>query len=112
MTMLAVGDEEEAWPGFLGRVTDASVRTFDYAMHCLIFIVGLRRFPLATKNSSSQLASPLNKLHRRVEARRDVLIRILLFLRPQRSKEGVFGVVEATWLEKLDQEGWPNRLYE
>ena len=84
-------------------------------MHCLTLIVGLSRFPFSDEEFQFSVGltfDPKNKLHQRIEARRDVLIRILLFLGTQRSKEGVFGVKEPTWLEKLDQEGWPNRLYE
>jgi hypothetical protein len=115
MTTLAVDYEEEAWPGFLGRVTDASVRAFVSAMYSLSFIVGLSRLPFGDKAFQFSVGltfDPKNKLHRRIEARRDVLARILMFLGTQRSKKGVFKVKRPARLEKLDQEELRNKLPE
>jgi hypothetical protein len=107
MTMLAVDYEKEAWPGFLGRTTDASVRTFRSAMHCLGFIVALSRIPFGDsefKFSVGLKFDPKNRLHRRIEARRDVLVRILMFLGTQRSEKGVFRAQRPKWVKKLEQE--------
>jgi hypothetical protein len=92
MTMLAAGDEKVAWPGFLGRVTDASVRTLTYAMECLSLIVLLSRLPFGDEKLQFSVGltfDPKNKLHRQIEARRYVLIRILLLWPPNdRTRSG------------------------
>jgi hypothetical protein len=93
MTMLAVDHDRVAWPGFLGRVTDASVRTLIYAMQCLSLIVFLRRLPFGDERFQFSVGltfEPKNRLHRQIEARRYVLVRILQFLGTQRSRKGVF----------------------
>jgi hypothetical protein len=100
MTLLAANDEKLGWPGFLGRVTDASVRTLIYAMQCLSLIV-LSRLPFGDEKFQFLTFDPENKLHRQIEARRYVLLRILLFLGTRRSKEGVFKVRETAWLKKM-----------
>ena len=95
MTMLAVDHREEAWPGFLGRVTDASVRTLVYAMECLSLLVLLTRLPFGDERFQFSIGlafDPKNKLHRQIEARRHVLLRILLFLGKGASEKGVFKV--------------------
>jgi hypothetical protein len=93
MNLLAANDEKLAWPGFLGRVTDASVRTLIYAMQCLSLIV-LSRLPFGDEKFQFLTFDPKNKLHRQIEARRYVLLRILLFLGTRRSEKGVFKVRE------------------
>jgi hypothetical protein len=112
MTMLAVDNEEVAWPGFLGRVTDASVRTLIYAMQCLSLIVFLSRLPFGDKKFQFSVGltfDPKNKLHRQIEARRYVLVRILQFLGTQRSEKGVFKVKDPKGLKKWAQEELGNK---
>jgi hypothetical protein len=104
MTVLAVGDEKVAWPGFLGHVTDASVRTLTYAMQCLSLIVFLSRLPFGDERCRFSVGLTFdsrNKLHRQIEARRYVLIRILQFLGTRRSERGVFQVKQPARLK-----GW------
>jgi hypothetical protein len=115
MTMLAVNDEKVAWPGFLGRVTDASVRTLIYATQCLSLIVFLSRLPFGDKKFQFSVGltfDPKNKLHRQIEARRYVLVRILQFLGTQRSEKGVFKVKHPKGLKKWAQEELGNKLPE
>ncbi|MCK1421518.1 MULTISPECIES: hypothetical protein [unclassified Bradyrhizobium] len=115
MTVLAVDDEKVAWPGFLGRVTDASVRTLVYAMQCLSLVVFLSRLPFGSKKSEFSVGltfEPKNKLHRQIEARRYVLIRILRFLGTQASEKGVFKVKDRKGLKKWAQEELGNKLPE
>ena len=115
MTMLAVDDDRVAWPGFLGRVTDASVRTLIYAMQCLSLIVFLSRLPFGDQKFNFSVGltfEPKNRLHRRIKARRYVLFRILQFLGTQRSEKGVFKVKAPKALKKSAQEELPNKLRE
>ncbi len=103
MTLLAAGDEEEAWPGFLGRVTDASVRTLTYAIQCLSLIVFLSRLPFGDERFRLSVGLTFDrkkKLHRQLEARRYVLVRILHFLGSRRSERGVFEVEEPARLKE------------
>ena len=104
MTLLAAGDEEEVyWPGYLGRVTDASVRTLAYAMLCLSVIVFLQRLPFGDDKRQFSIGltfDPKNRLHRQLEARRHVLIRILGFLGSRRSEQGVFKVKRSARLKE------------
>ncbi|KRR03712.1 hypothetical protein CQ12_37980 [Bradyrhizobium jicamae] len=92
--MLAVEDKNMG-PGFIGGVTDASVRTLVYAMQCFSLVVFLSRLPFGDGIGQFSVGldfEPKNKLHRRIEARRHVLVCIFQFLGTQRSGRGVFKV--------------------
>ncbi|WP_206734259.1 hypothetical protein [Bradyrhizobium zhanjiangense] len=114
MIMLAVDHEKEPWPGFLGRVSDASVRTLIYAMQCLSLIVFLSRLPFGDEKfqfSAGLQFDPKSKLHRQIEARRYVLVRILRFLGMRRSEKGVFKLKEPAALKKWALEELRNKLH-
>jgi hypothetical protein len=108
MTMLAIDHDDEEWPGFMGRITDASVRTLNYAMQSLGLVALLARFSSDDTESGPNIGlgfDPKSKLHKRIEARRYVLFQILKFLGTQRSEKGVFKIKVPKALKDLAHEG-------
>lgn len=96
----------------MGRITDASVRTLNYAMQSLSLVVLLAR--LSSDNAENRPSvclrfDPKNKLHKRIEARRYVLFQILKFLGTRRSERGVFKIKTPRALKDLAREERTNR---
>ena len=84
-------------------------------MQCLSLIVFLSRLPFGDEKfrfSVGLTFEPKNKLHRQIEARRYVLVRILQFLGTQRSEKGVFKMKDPKALKKWAQEELRNKLRE
>jgi hypothetical protein len=69
-------------PGFIGHVTDASIRTLVYAMYSLFMLVALSRFPFGEQQQFEPLIVYDEKAdaHRHIPAGRHVLMGIIAFL--------------------------------
>jgi len=112
MTMLAVNYENDAWPGFMGRITDASVRTLNYAMQSLSLVILVGRFSSLEAENRPNLGLQFdhkNKFHKRIEARRYVLFQILKFLGTRRAESGVFKIKTPRALKDMAREERGNR---
>jgi hypothetical protein len=84
-------------------------------MECLSLIVFLSRLPFGDEKFQFSVGltfDPKNKLHRQIESRRYVLIRILQFLGTRRSEKGVFKVKQPAWLKNWALEELRNKLGE
>ena len=77
-----IEDTKLLWPAYLGSVTDASIRTLQYAMHSLFILAALSRFPFGKKEVFEPLVifDEKNDIHRFVTAGRHVLVGIIDFL--------------------------------
>lgn len=72
-------DGHLVWPGYLGAVTNASVRTLDYAVYALLPLYALSDFPYGHGASGEAVIQfDTSPVGRSVEARRHVLAQMLL----------------------------------